>query len=299
VLALSVAAVDGFHRLRHLANDMPVAGGVAAPVPTAANAAVAVPLTPAAPPKTFPAGKKKRVTEPGALLKPLTAQSKDKEQLIKWLRANSPDLIGAELKKIHLFLNGQLLFTFEDLTKLGPEGVASLSVSPKIKSKFKDLLIAHIGQTRGVEDGLMVTVPLYTKPVFVKDDCKDENAARFAQVAPETSVGDWLSRMFPDTPKLQMTRAILDIKRQTIESFSDLHRVGLAGVAKLLYVPAGMREKLREAIIWHIGVTGGHDDQQMVTYNEMKKPDDGLVPAIEVKPKKTKCQAERERKGEA
>jgi len=298
VLALSVAAVEGVYRLRR-GGGAGIEVGVNAPVPSAppqpgAKAAAASAAT---------AGKpKKRVSEPGALLPPAQKPSPDKEQLIKWLRANSPGMIEAELKKLQLYLNGQLLFTFEDLIKLGPDGVKSLPISPKIRAQFTDLLVAHIGQTRGVDDGLMVAVPPYTKPPWMlkKEDCKDDENPRFVGVAPPpgATVGDWLRRMFPDTPKLKMERAIRDINRQSIVTFTDLNRVGLSGVAKMLYVPGDMREKLREAIFWHLGVAGGHDDELMVPYVELKKPDN-LVPAIEVKPKKTKCQMERERKGEA
>jgi len=327
-LALTVAAVEGRRRVHRMNRDVPVPAAAAMPAtpnsvpaaavvveqqqPTLTAVQQSVPVVPpSAPPQSGQPGKKslekktqvpKRVTEPGQL-PPIKPKSTDREELIKFIRANSPKLLESKLKMIQIYLNGQMLWTFEDLVKLGPEGVKALQVPAAVRAQFTDLLIAHIAKTRpGVDDGLIVYVPLYKKPVPI-DYCPDPDDSfslhRFASgITPETSVGDWLRRMYPGIKPIKMTRAIQDLKRQTIVTFADLNRVGVAGVAKLLYVPKGMREALHEAVLWHLGVSDGYDNQLLEPYIEMKKPGDGLIPAIAIQPKKTKCQIERARKAQ-
>ncbi len=58
---------------------------------------------------------------------------------------------------------------------------------------------------------------------------------------------------------------------QSIRTFADLERVGLDGVGRLLYVPDGVREALRDAIIYHIG-TQGHDDGKFVAAQRYVPP---------------------------
>jgi len=52
---------------------------------------------------------------------------------------------------------------------------------------------------------------------------------RFAEIKPNSLVGDWLRRMFPEITAGKMTRIIKAVSRQTIVTFEDLHRVGVSG----------------------------------------------------------------------
>jgi len=214
------------------------------------------------------AHKKKVVLAPGeaskAAVKALPKAPKD--QLIKWIRANLDGETEAGYVKIHQFLKGQLIFTFEDLLKLGPDGIRALTVNDKLRGMFVDLMINHIGKSRGVDDGMLVPTPKLVK-VKSKKECPSKRPS-FLQVAVNPAapspVGDWLRRALPDTKPLRMSRTILALERQTIRTFADLNRVGLEGVKKLLYVPDGVRTALRDAIIYHLGITDGHDDGLMV-----------------------------------
>jgi len=191
-----------------------------------------------------------------------------KTQLIDYLRETMPsELSSVQLQRLQVYLNGQMLWTFDDITKLGPEGLKQLAVNKRIRQQFQNVIIKHIGMTEGVDDQRMVTVPK-PKPPAKKDDCYvDPNPyARFMQsVDGRSSVGEWLRRMYPDVKPAKMTRVIKALGRQSIKTFDDLNSVGVSGVRKLLYVPAGVRDKLYEAIIWHLGVAGGHDDERPVT----------------------------------
>ncbi len=94
-------------------------------------------------------------------------------------------------------------------------------------------------------------------------------AEQFIQVevngAAPSPVGDWLRRAFPETKPVTMSRTILALQRQTIRTFDDLQRVGLDGIAKLVYVPTGVRAALREAFIYQLGVSQKYDDGKPVT----------------------------------
>jgi len=219
-----------------------------------------------------------------------SAVAPTKTQLIDWIRSafTFEELPRSQLKKIQLYLNGQLLNSFEDVVKLGPDGVRALTVPKKIRALLWERLVHHIGVSQEFDDQRMVTVPEIKPPAkkskcfsvsndlapkhlqmrFASDATANSNAN--ADVNERSLVGDWLRRMFPDVPALKMTRAIKALKRQTITTFADLRRVGVNGVAALLHVPGGVREKLHEAILWDLGVAGGHDDERMVPYIEPK-----------------------------
>jgi hypothetical protein len=92
------------------------------------------------------------------------------------------------------------------------------------------------------------------------------------EMAPNAKVGDWLRSTYPEIAAPKMTRAIKALSRQSVVTWADLHRIGLNGVEALLHVPAGLREKLREAIIFNIGDAGKHDDGRFEPYAEPKKP---------------------------
>ena len=190
-----------------------------------------------------------------------------KDQLMRWVRGRAPaDTTEAAFKRLELYLDGQGIHTFEDLLSRGEEGIKALIVGDKWRGEFMELLISHIGKSRGVDDGLMVPTPKLVKGgIPKKKSCHRHGEPRFASVPiPATNlVGDWLKRSFPETKPLRMSRTILALERQTIRTFADLRRVGAKGVKRLLYVPDGVREALYEAVLYHIG-TEGHDDGKFV-----------------------------------
>jgi len=213
-----------------------------------------------------------------------------KDQLMRWIRKNSVGASEAALKKIEVYLNGQMIHTFEDLLSKGEDGIRALLVGEEWRSKFMDLLLAHIGKTRGVDDGMLVPTEALKKgynPKAPKEKkpCKHGDArqpqpaptgaARFLAIpvnnAAPSPVGAWLRAAFPDAKPLRMSRSILALERQNIRTFADLRRVGVAGVKRLLYVPDGVREALYEAVISHIG-TEGHDDGKPVTATRYVAP---------------------------
>jgi hypothetical protein len=242
----------------------------------------------AAPPKPVKATKKAgRRQKPGAAT--LAAVKKlpkaPKDELIKFVGRNNRDLTGARLHTLHLYLKSQNLFTMEDLINLGTDGIKSLAGVPEnVRGQFLEHLIKYIGSSRKVDDGLMVPVPEGLKkrvpPKEESNGCP--KTPRFLAMpvnnAAPSPVGDWLRRAYPHIKPLHMSRTILALQRQTIRTFADLRVIAgqpptYAGIDKLLHVPEGVREALREALIYHIGEEG-HDDHKPVYVN----PNPPLVP---------------------
>jgi len=250
-------------------------------------------LPAAAPPKPSKKTKAMKRTKPGAAT--LAAVKKlpkaPKDELIKFVASQNPDLTGARLHHLHLYLKSQSLFTMEDLINAGTDGIRSLAgVPPTVRDQFIEHLIKHIGNTRKVDDGMMVPVPegwigrvrpkVLSKPKSESDGCP--KTPRFLQVsvnnAAPSPVGDWLRRAYPHIKPLHMSRTILALQRQTVRTFDDLRVIAgepprFDGIDKLLHVPEGVREALREALIYHIGEEG-HDDHKPV-YVQSQPP---LVP---------------------
>jgi len=234
----------------------------------------------AAPPKPAVSKKKGvgRSVKPGAsTLAAVKALPKaPKDELIKFVARKNPDLTGARLHSVHLFLKSQNLFTMEDMLGLGSDGIKALTVPDNIREQFLERMIKYIGASRKVDDGLMVPVPEGLKkrvPPKEEKDCPQ--SPRFLQVpvnnAAPSPVGDWLRRAYPHIKPLHMSRTILALQRQTIRTFTDLRAIAgeppaFAGVDKLLYVPEGVREALREALIYHVGEEG-YDDHKPVYVN--------------------------------
>jgi len=227
---------------------------------------------------------KKPKLQPGAASKAAVKAlpKAPKDQLIQWVRANLPGETESQYVSVHMYLNGQMIFTFEDLLGRGPDGIKALTVPEKFRNAFMDLMLKHIGTSRGVDDGMLVPTPPLVKAKPPKKACpKKDNKSqpRFSvvpPVAPNALVGDWLRRNFEDIKPLRMSRTILALERQSIKTFTDLKRVGLNGVKRLLHVPEGVREALREAIIYELGMNNGHDDGLMV-------PTKAYVPPAPVK----------------
>jgi len=244
-------------------------------VPTAMTTEAVPPPKPA--PKTVGGTKKNsKKMKPGAAT--LAAVKKlpkaPKDELIKFVKSNNADLTGARLHTLHLYLKSKMLFTMEDLINLGSDGIKELAGVPQnVRDQFLEHLIKYIGTTRKVDDGMLVPVPQGLKKNYPKPEPKGcPKAPRFLQVpvnngAP-SPVGDWLRRAYPHIKPLHMSRTILALQRQTIRSFADLRVIAgdppsFPGIDKLLYVPEGVREALREALIYHIGEEG-YDDHKPV-----------------------------------
>jgi len=245
---------------------------------SAMAAVEAVPAAPA-PAKTVVAAKSKKRSasaKPGAAS--LAAVKKlpkaPKTELRDFVRANNPSFTGARVHSIYLYLKSQQLFTLEDLLKLSSDGIRALTVPEAVRIQFTEELIKHIAKTRNVDDGLPVYMPQGMKksvPPTV-DGFGCPIVPRFAQIpvnnAAPSPVGDWLRRAYPTIKPLQMSRSILALQRQTVRSFADLRAIAgdpplFEGIDKLLYVPVGVREALREALLYHIG-TEGYDDGKPV-----------------------------------
>jgi len=267
--------------------------------PSAKPIAVAVKKSTKAKAKAKKAAAKKVALklQPGAASKAAVAAlpKAPKDELIKWVRAN---LIGepeSTYVKVHNYLNGQMINSIQDLVNLGATGVRALHVGSKLRFLFIELLLKHIGQTTGTDDGLMVPTPKLVKaePPAPKKKCShttepaitvtaDEvpapinaETARFVAISVDSAapspVGDWLRRAFPDVKPTLMSRTIIALQRQTIRTFADLRRVGMVGLDSLHHVPTGVRQALAEAIIYHIG-TEGHDDGKPVTATRYVAP---------------------------
>jgi len=233
----------------------------------------------AAPPKPMSkksVGGKKRAKPGAATLAAVKKLPKaPKNELIEFVRRSNPDLTGARLHSVHLYLKSQNLFTMEDMLGLGSDGIKALTVPENVRHQFLERMIKYIGASRNVDDGLMVPVPegLKKRPPPKEDfGCP---TPRFLQMpvnkAAPSPVGDWLRRAYPDTKPLHMSRTILALQRQTIRTFNDLRQIAgappaFAGIDKLLYVPEGVREALREALIYHVGEEG-YDDHKPVYVN--------------------------------
>jgi len=246
----------------------------AAPVVSpAAPAASVVPvggstLSPKAPPSPKKMSKKKKETPGAATLraaaKAAAAPKASKDELKKWVRENSPELTPGQLDLVDIYFDRvRLIHTIDEMLALGPEGIDELLVPDTVRDRFKDLLVKRIGR-QGFDDGMMVTVPKYVPPKD-KDGCPRFLAVNNAAPSP---VGDWLRRSFSDVKPVVMSRAILALQRQTIRTFDDLIRVAgdtpaYGGIDTLVNVPTGLREALREALIYHVG-TQGHDDGKPV-----------------------------------
>jgi len=192
-----------------------------------------------------------------------------KDEIIRWVRKEFPKETEGAYTQLHMYLNGQLIFTFDDLMAKGSDAVQALTIPDKFRAAFMDLMLKHIAKVHSADDGLMVPTPKLVKAAPPKPACPKKNAAaapRFAQVPvpPNGLVGDWLRRNFPDIKPLRMSRTVLALERQSVKTFQDLKRVGLNGIQRLLYVPDGVREALREAVIYELGLNNGHDDGLMV-----------------------------------
>jgi len=244
----------------------------------AALAAARPPPKPA--PKTVGGSKKKQKKsgKPGAATLAAVAKLRvaPKDELIKFVASQNSDLTGARLHTLDLYLRSQNLFTLEDLTNLGSDGVKSLAGVPEnVRNQFLEHLIKYIGTSRKVDDGMMVPVPegLKKRPPPKEEKACPKAPPRFLQVAVNNAapspVGDWLRRAYPHIKPLHMSRTILALQRQTIRTFSDLRVIAgtppsFPGIDKLLYIPEGVREALREALIYHVGEEG-YDDHKPVT----------------------------------
>jgi len=221
-------------------------------------------------------GEKKLKLQPGEASKAAKAAipKAPKDQLIKWIRSRAPvGTTEADFAKLKLYLDGQLVHTFQDLLARGEEGIKSLLVGDKWRGEFMELLLQHIAKVHNADDGLMVpTHKLIKGGIPKKKSCHRHGEPRFASVPVKSNVvGDWLKRSFPDTKPLRMSRTILALERQAVKTFDDLRRLGAKGVKRLLYVPDGVRAALYEAVLYHIG-TEGHDDGNFVAARRYVPP---------------------------
>jgi hypothetical protein len=92
----------------------------------------------------------------------------------KWLQRQFPQLTRGALFKLDKKLNGQNLYTIDDVTKLGYDGINALHVSPAIRTRMREEVIVNVGQKSGAEDGAPVFVKPYKKPP-PPSKCKTES----------------------------------------------------------------------------------------------------------------------------
>jgi len=246
--------------------------------------------------------------------------------LSDWLKAEFEGaLTKAQLHKINLVLDSQNIRSFKDLASLGTNGIAAIrGLTPVIRQKLYDAMIRYVGETTKTNDGLLVPTPYsrLTKDLPPKKCYRPDPSVEFfknlhrdapslqrfravlsasaQQSARWNEVGDWLRRSFPkiSSSKLKRTVFYLEHYSPSIRSFETLSKVGEGAIARM-HVPSGVREKLRDAIIFYVGLKG-YDDGSMETYREVKKPvkKDNRVEAIAVPHKPTACERERERKSD-
>jgi len=192
--------------------------------------------------------------------------------LDSWLADHYADQskgMGSTLTKLRRYYNVK---TTDDLMALGKKGVSQLHIPDKYRALLKDALVHHLGESKGFDDGKMVTVPK-PKPKKAKkvDECgalsllevqaAAESEVEVEAVSMATPLGKFLLSKYPEDRK-KLKPIIKKLEGQMIWNFKHLAALGSDGI-NAITIPKKYRRVLKDALVTDIGVKNRVSDRMV------------------------------------
>jgi len=176
-------------------------------------------------------------------------------------------------------LEKEAIHTTEQLMALGKEGIKKLHIGAKYRALLKDALVHHLGESKGFDDGKMVTVPKPKPKPKKVDECGQLSLVELEvqqwQSAEATSLatplGAWLLDNYPEERK-KLKPIIKKLEGQLIWSFKELAALGKDGI-EALSIPKVYRRALKDALLTHIARRNHVSDRMVAVpegYNGLK-----------------------------
>jgi len=193
--------------------------------------------------------------------------------LESWLADHYADQskgMGPTLTKLRRYYNVK---TTEDLMALGKHGVAKLHIPAKYRTMLKDALVHHLGESKGFDDGKMVTVPKPKPKAKKVDECgalsflevqaaaESEAESETGVVSMATPLGKFLLDKYPEDRK-KLRPIIKKLEGQMIWNFKHLAALGSDGIDSIT-IPKKYRRVLKDALVTDIGVKNRVSDRMV------------------------------------